>query len=95
MTSAYRAEHAPRSNISDWRDRAACRAHDGELWFPVSSHPDAYEEPRRICGACPVIDDCREWALDARVGHGMWGGLTADELDTERQRRVAPDRAST
>ena len=88
MNPAYRAEHAPRSNISDWRDRAACRAHDGELWFPASSHPDAWEEPRRICGACPVIDDCREWAIEARVGHGMWGGLTPGELEALRRRRT-------
>ena len=90
MTSAFRPEYAPRSNISDWRNRAACRAHDGELWFPVSfsSHPDAWEDPRRVCGACPVRDDCREWAIDARVGHGMWGGLTPGELEALRRRRT-------
>jgi RNA polymerase sigma factor (sigma-70 family) len=36
----------------------------------------------RHCRNCPVRLDCLAHALDGRVGHGVWGGLT------ERQRRV-------
>ena len=62
-----------------WARFGACRRYDPDVFFPgPDGSPD---QAVRICRACPVVDECREWALDARVRYGIWGGLT------ERDRR--------
>jgi WhiB family redox-sensing transcriptional regulator len=62
-----------------WAALASCRRYDPDIFFPGSEESSA--AALRVCRACPVMDDCREWALDARVRYGVWGGLT------ERERR--------
>ena len=62
-----------------WRQRAACRGLDPEVFYP-SSDEDA-EEAKAICGECPVRQLCLEHALAHRERDGVWGGLT------ERERR--------
>ena len=67
---------------SNWRDRAACRGVDPELFFPESS-----DEPlvrgqvaaaKAVCRVCPVRDRCLADAL-LRLPHGIAGGLTGQE----------------
>lgn len=36
---------------------------------------------KKICSGCPVQPACLAYALDAKVGHGVWGGTS------ERERR--------
>ncbi|MEE9298438.1 MAG: WhiB family transcriptional regulator [Acidimicrobiia bacterium] len=62
-----------------WAAYAACRAVDPDVFFPgPEGHPD---EAVRICRGCPVLAECRDWALAARVRYGVWGAMT------ERDRR--------
>jgi WhiB family redox-sensing transcriptional regulator len=62
-----------------WAAYASCRSLDPDLFFPVSEgSPD---EALKVCRACPVREECLEWALDTRVPYGIWGG------HTERERR--------
>jgi len=66
----------------NWRQAAACRDADPDLFFPVSAAGPALrqiDEAKRICRACPVQAQCLTWALDHRVGFGVWGGATEDE----------------
>ena len=75
-----------------WLADALCAQVGGDVSYPEhGSSPDA---SRRVCQRFPVRDDCREWAIAARIGDGMWGGLTTGELDTERQRRTVAIRRS-
>jgi WhiB family transcriptional regulator, redox-sensing transcriptional regulator len=65
-----------------WRDIAACRQHDPELFFPIGSAGPALEQAeqaKRICARCPVQARCLRWALDRDVAFGIWGGTTEDE----------------
>lgn len=62
-----------------WAAYAACRTADPDLFFPDSD--EAADAAVRICRGCPVMSECRDWALDTRVRYGVWGGLT------ERDRR--------
>jgi WhiB family transcriptional regulator, redox-sensing transcriptional regulator len=76
---------------ADWRDDAACRHADPDLFFPVGLAGPALEqvdEAKRICRACPVRNQCLEWALDLDAVSGIWGGSTEDE-------RLAMRRAAT
>jgi len=77
----------------DWRDEAACRDEDAELFFPIGTTGVALEQvaaAKRICARCPVQEDCLEFALASNQEAGIWGGLTEDErrtLKRARQRR--------
>lgn len=58
-------------------EQAVCGQVDPELWFPKKGGSTV--EPKRICGGCPVREDCLTWALDNRVEWGVWGGLSNRE----------------
>ena len=70
------------SAAMNWREIAACRDADPDLFFPVGTAGPALrqiEEAKRICRACPAQARCLAWALDHGVGSGVWGGTTQDE----------------
>jgi WhiB family transcriptional regulator, redox-sensing transcriptional regulator len=67
---------------NEWRAFALCADVDPEIFFPAGD-PGRYD-PRSaraldICADCPVIDQCRTWALDSGLEHGIAGGMTAPE----------------
>jgi WhiB family redox-sensing transcriptional regulator len=68
-----------------WRDDAACRGADLELFFPISD--EAAGPAKSICASCPVRDDCLEWALSSRQEDGVFGGMTPSERRRLRRRR--------
>ena len=70
---------APITEERPWAAFAACRDRDPDVFFPLS--PEAEREATRICRGCPVQIDCLEFALEAKIRFGVWGGLT------EKQRR--------
>lgn len=82
-----------RTRGADWRDDAACRREDPELWFPIGKGVHGirqYDRAREICRACPVIADCERWAAAVRPEYGMLAGLTPEE---RRSRHGEPIRA--
>lgn len=73
----------------DWRNRAACRQEDPELFFPTgNTGPWVHiiDEAKSVCRRCPSMDACLEWALEAGQDHGVWGGLTEDERRAMKRR---------
>ena len=64
----------------DWTLSALCAQTDPALWFPATGA--GYGEARRICGRCPVRDECladalqREGVAFREYRGGMWGGLS-------------------
>ncbi|HVE93844.1 MAG TPA: WhiB family transcriptional regulator [Acidimicrobiales bacterium] len=71
-----------------WRNRAACKGIDPEIFFPVSEE-DA-EPAKEICAECPVRESCLEHALAHREREGIWGGFTERE-----RRRIVRQRRKT
>ena len=70
-------------------DEAACQSTDPDLFFP--NEELSVQTAKRICRGCPVRTQCLEFALDARLEHGVWGGLTENErrsLRRSRQRKA-------
>ena len=66
----------------NWRDDAACRDADPELFFPVGTAGPALRQirdARRICRGCPAQAPCLAWALDHGITDGVWGGTTEDQ----------------
>jgi WhiB family redox-sensing transcriptional regulator len=75
-------------DMKDWDLLAACRdAPDPDLWFPVSDREVALAKAE--CSACPVKADCLGYALDAGLGHGIFGGKTPDERRKLTRRATA------
>jgi WhiB family redox-sensing transcriptional regulator len=74
-------------NLS-WRQHAACRGLDPEIFFPASDE-DA-DSAKAVCDACAVRQSCLEHALGIREKEGVWGGATEKERRRIiRQRRRA------
>jgi len=66
----------------DWRDLAACRDEDPELFFPTGTDGPALaqiKQAKAVCRRCPVTGECLSWALDTGQDHGIWGGTTEGE----------------
>jgi WhiB family transcriptional regulator, redox-sensing transcriptional regulator len=65
-----------------WRDDAACRHADPDLFFPIGATGPALRqisEAKRICRACPARTPCLAWALENGITDGVWGAITPDE----------------
>jgi WhiB family transcriptional regulator, redox-sensing transcriptional regulator len=65
-----------------WKEQAACRDADPDLFFPISAGVRAQADAshaRKICRPCPVRSACLQYALVTGQAYGIWGGLTADE----------------
>ncbi len=72
---------------TDWRNHAACRDADPDLFFPLGTSGASVlkiEEAKQICRTCSVRGPCLQWALD-NGDTGVWGGTTEDE----RRRRCS------
>ena len=81
----------------DWRDEAACKGEDPELFFPTSlKGPGAQQAQvaKGVCRRCPVTSDCLQWALESTpMPDGIWGGTDEDErADMIRTRDIAAKR---
>lgn len=59
----------------DWRQEGICQTVDPELFYPEPGHPVG--PGRRICGTCPVQQQCLQEALALADDYGIWGGYTS------------------
>ncbi|MFI7315185.1 WhiB family transcriptional regulator [Streptomyces hygroscopicus] len=82
-----------------WQRYGACaNEEDPDLFFPVGNTGPALlqiEEAKAICRRCPAMELCADWALEHRIEHGVWGGLTEDERRSilrKRGRGTGPGR---
>lgn len=72
-----------------WRNQAACRYVEAELFFPAGSAGPAVDHiqaAKAVCRSCPVQDPCLQFALETNQEAGIWGGK--DEDERHRLRRV-------
>src|SRR6516164_7432325 len=82
MSTSTAVTRPTRDLRPDWRDDAACRDADPELFFPdvgLSSARAQVKTAKLICRGCPVSAVCLSWALASGQEAGIWGGLTEDE----------------
>lgn len=64
----------------EWHERGQCRKENADLFFPDRC-ADA-TAAKVACAVCPVLAECRDWALSTGEPFGVWGGMT----EKERQR---------
>ena len=77
------------TDTGTWGDDAACKGHLN-LFYPTNyrHHSERAKTARAlaICNRCTVIEQCRTYGIHSFERYGIWGGLTPDELRTERDR---------
>lgn len=81
MTATTRRVTTDAAPAPDWT-RALCAQTDPNLFFPEgrgAQITNTIKQAKRICGWCPITQDCLEWALDTGQNTGVWGGLDEDE----------------
>jgi WhiB family redox-sensing transcriptional regulator len=77
----------------DWREHAACRDTDPDLFFPVGTTGPAIEQiasAKAVCSMCPAQEPCLEFAVATNQDSGVWGGTSEEE---RREMRRARQRA--
>ena len=82
-------------DVDDWRDGAACRDTDPELFFPVGSTGPAVEQidsAKEVCCSCEAQSACLEFALATNQESGIWGGTSEDERRKLRKGWLAAHR---
>lgn len=60
-----------------WMDDALCAQTDPEAFFPEKG--GSTRAAKAVCAACPVRQQCLDYALAHRETSGIWGGLSARE----------------
>lgn len=68
----------------EWSVRAVCRSTDPEDLFVEGA---AQNRAKAVCTGCPVRTECLAYALDHRIDHGVWGGMTDRERRALLRRR--------
>jgi WhiB family transcriptional regulator, redox-sensing transcriptional regulator len=83
--------------MDDWRQHAACRREDPDLFFPIGASGPALlqtEQAKAVCRRCPVRGSCLEWAMETDQTLGVWGGLSETERRALKRRIKAGRRSS-
>jgi WhiB family redox-sensing transcriptional regulator len=85
LTTTWRLP-GPVSELWEWQLAGSCRGENPDIFF----HPEHERGPSRrnrdmaakaVCLTCPVMQQCREHALQVREPYGVWGGLTEPERE--------------
>lgn len=69
----------------EWVTHALCAQTDPEAFYPEKG--GSTRQPKSVCRSCPVMAECRDYALANGEMYGVWGGLS--ENDRRRLRRQA------
>jgi WhiB family redox-sensing transcriptional regulator len=82
-------------DVGDWRDNAACRDTDPELFFPIGTTGPAVEQiesAKIVCFQCDAQPACLEFALATNQESGIWGGTSEEERRKLRKAWLAKQR---
>lgn len=79
MTDATRLP-TPVTENWDWQTGGNCRRLDSAIFFHIDGLRGLVRQRREaqakaICRTCPVLEACREHALEVKEPYGVWGGM--------------------
>jgi len=86
----HRSLTAPARFAARWRELAACRGADLDVFFP--GRGESAGPARQVCAGCPVRQACLDYAITNRIAYGVWGGLTGRERRALQSRWVRASR---
>ena len=85
-------------DVDDWRDNAACRDTDPDLFFPIGTTGPAVDQidsAKAVCDNCDAQPACLEFALATNQESGIWGGTSEDERRRLRKSWLARQRQAS
>ena len=85
-------------DVDDWRDNAACRDTDPDLFFPVGTTGPAIEQiesAKAVCRQCEAQTACLKFALATNQESGIWGGTSEEERRKLRKAWLARQRRAS
>lgn len=71
-----------------WREEAACRGVDPNVFFPDRGDTFGVRAAKAICAGCPVRTDCLDYAITYAERTGIWGGKSERERRELRRTRA-------
>ena len=78
---------------TQWFSLAECKGLSSIFFPPSAERPQARErreaQARAVCGSCPVIVECRDFARRHHE-YGFWGGESEEERHAAGYRLIAP-----
>ena len=85
-------------DVEDWRQRAACRDTDPDLFFPIGTTGlalDQIEAAKAVCRSCEAQIQCLEFALATNQEAGVWGATSEEERRKLRKAWLARRRRAS
>jgi WhiB family redox-sensing transcriptional regulator len=85
-------------DIDDWRELAACRDTDPDLFFPVGTTGPAIEQieaAKAVCRQCEAQSACLEFAMATNQESGVWGATSEEERRKLRKQWLARQRRAS
>jgi hypothetical protein len=70
------------NDIPDWHEESECSklGNSDKIDNFFANKPAQQWEAKKLCGACPVREQCIKWALDNKQIWGIWGGLDSAQI---------------
>ena len=84
--------------IINWRDQAACRETDVDLFFPIGTTGQALDQidaAKAVCQVCEAQAECLEFALATNQESGVWGCTSEEERRKLRKAWLARQRRAS
>lgn len=81
----------PAVHAWEWQLRGSCQGLESAVFF----HPEGergkaraarVNRAKQICHKCPVLQQCRNYALSVSEPYGVWGGMSEDERRSYTER---------
>ena len=66
------------TNFPKFENSNCAKLQDKDFFFPVTQVEleDRLPVLEQLCGSCPNLEDCREFAIKEEIIEGFWGGMT-------------------
>lgn len=77
-----------------WVAEASCASSGHpDAWFPEKG--GSVHDVKSICAACPVIQECEDYAIRHRIFEGVWGGKSPRARQADRERAAQARREAS
>ena len=71
-----------------WMADAACRSRSDIDFFPEIGYNGKAPLAIAVCDTCKVKEDCVEFAIENKIEHGIWGGLSPQQRRRYRRHQI-------
>lgn len=67
------------TSVPSFPEAACMDVSDPDMFFPDPKDVPAIQEAKDVCMGCVHRNACAQYAIEAELSHGIFGGLTPEE----------------